>query len=253
MRYARQRLIKDYEHLDEILTGVQLSIVGCGGIGGLCSYLLAGAGVLQLKLADGDVVEDSNLHRQILYGVSDIGKSKVQCARRRLEELNPEVKVQCFGRIDEDNFGEFAQGSTLVLDLTDNVETRLLMNRMCVKYRMDFVHASVAANHGMLCAYHFSSPEFVGRYGCYECMAGANAKPAFAGITGPWADGMACMTASLVMRLLSGEEFAGLVHLFDLKTFRNTTFRLQRDPHCHCCASAAVAAVAEGAERAEGG
>lgn len=251
MRYERQRLIKGYEHLDEFLSGVQLSIAGCGGIGGLCSYLLAGAGVLHLKLADGDVVEDSNLHRQILYGTGDIGKRKVECAKRCLEELNPGIRVQCFGRIDEHNFGDFAGGSTLVLDLTDNVETRLLLNRMCVKYRKDFIHGSVAASRGMLCAYRFSSPEFIRRCGCYECMAGADAKPAFAGITGPWANGMACMAASLAMRLLSGEDYDGQVHLFDLKTFRNTAFTLQRDPQCRCCAVAAAAAG--GAAAAAGG
>lgn len=235
MRYARQRLIKEFEHLDEILAQKHVAVVGTGGLGGLCCRMLTGAGLLHLTIADDDVIEDSNLHRQVLFSEADIGASKSACAKRELERLDSRVQVRTFGRVSEDNFADFAQGADLVMDLSDNVATRLLINRMCARSRTDFIHCSVAASEGMLAAFKFSDRKSAARHGCYACLAGADAAPVFRGITGPYAGAMSCAAATLALRYFAGEDVFGRVWLYDLKNQKIRSFALHRDPQCPDC------------------
>jgi sulfur carrier protein ThiS adenylyltransferase len=236
MRYERPRLLEGYDKLDGILASKKAAILGAGGLGGLCAYLLAGAGLRNITVADNDVVEDSNLHRQVMFSAEDIGKGKAECLKREIEKLDPSVSVRAFTeRVGEENFADFADGADLVMDLSDNVQTRLLASRMCLALGKDFVHASVAANTGMCCAFRFSDPEFVRVHGCYACMAGAGAKPAFRGITGPYAETISAEAAQLAMECFMGTARWGTlwVHDMDRRTIRS--FALRRDPGCPEC------------------
>lgn len=238
MRYARQRLIPDYEGLDGLLENKKVAVIGTGGLGGLCSYMLVGSGVLDITIADDDVIEDSNLHRQVLFCEDDLGKSKAECAARELKKLDSRVKVRIFGRVNEENFADFCEGADLVMDLSDNVATRLLASKMCAKLRKDFIHCSVAASNGMLAAFKFSDPVSTLKYGCYACLAGEDAQPAFKGITGPYAGAMSCNAAMLAMDYFAGKDVFGKVWLFDMKNRSVRTMRLARDPNCRCCQDA---------------
>ncbi|MCI6797380.1 MAG: HesA/MoeB/ThiF family protein [Succinatimonas sp.] len=235
MRYARQRLIPGFENLDEILKTKRVAVIGSGGIGGLCLYMLTGAGLLHLTVADDDTIEDSNLHRQVLFCQEDLGKSKSECCKRELEKLDGRVEVRCFGRVTSENFEDFSKNADLVMDLSDNVATRQLASAMCFKFKKDLIHCSVAASSGMLCAFRFSDPEYTKRFGCYACFAGADAKPAFRGITGPWAGTMACAAASLAMDHFAGKDIFGKLWLYDLETRNIRTLNLKRDVHCTVC------------------
>ncbi|MGN0908041.1 MAG: HesA/MoeB/ThiF family protein [Succinivibrio sp.] len=240
MRYERPRMLEGYDRLDGILEHKRAAILGAGGLGGLCAYLLAGAGLKHITVADNDVVEDSNLHRQVMFCEGDIGKGKAQCLKREIGKLDPSVEVRAFGqRVGEENFADFAGGADLVMDLADNVETRLLSSRMCLALGKDFVHASVAAGTGMFCAFRFSDREFVREHGCYECLAGAQARPAFRGITGPYAETISAEAAQLAMECFMGTAQWGTlwVHDMDRRTIRS--FRLRRDPSCPACSGCA--------------
>ncbi len=237
MRYERQRLIAQYRDLDESLSSKKIAVIGSGGIGGLCIYLLAGAGVMHFTVADDDVIEDSNLHRQILFSEEDLGLKKSACCRRELLKLDRRIEVRCFGRVDEDNFADFALDCDLVMDLSDNIQTRLLASRMCHKLKKDLIHASVAASMGMLCAFRFSDEASTRQYGCYQCFAGHDAKPEFKGITGPWAGSMACNAAALAMDYFAKEDIFGYLWLYDLKIRTVRKIRLKRDEHCKCCST----------------
>lgn len=241
MRYARQRLIPDYESLDGLLKDKRVAVIGTGGLGGLCSYMLVGAGLLNITIADDDVIEDSNLHRQVLFCEDDIGARKAECAARELKKLDPRVQVRIFGRVSEDNFADFCGDADLVMDLSDNVATRLLASKMCARLRRDFIHCSVAASNGMLAAFRFSDPASTRKYGCYACLAGEDAQPAFKGITGPYAGAMSCNAAMLAMDYFAGQDVFGKVWLYDMKNRRVRTLKLARDPGCRCCADAAKA------------
>ncbi len=236
MRYERPRLLEGYDKLDGILAQKSVAILGAGGLGGLCAYLLAGAGLKSLTVADDDTVEDSNLHRQVMFCADDIGKIKSLCLKREIGKLDPEVQVRAFtDRVDEANFADFAKGADLVMDLTDNVRTRLLASRMCLELKKDFVHASVAAGTGMFCAFCFSDPAFVREHGCYECMAGAQAKPAFRGITGPYAETISAEAAQLAMECFMGTAPWGELFVHDMERRTIRRFKLKRDPACPEC------------------
>lgn len=235
MRYARQRLIPGYENLDELLKDKHVAVIGSGGLGGLCSYMLVGAGLLSITVADDDVIEDSNLHRQVLFNFEDLGKKKNLCCERELKKLDPRVEVRTFDRVTEDNFADFSKEADLVLDLTDNIATRQLCSRMCAKLKIDMIHGSIAASNAMMCAFKFSDPISTSKYGCYACLAGTDAKPAFRGITGPWAGAMSCNVAALAMDYFAGEDVFGRVWLYDLKGRSVRTLKLKRDENCPCC------------------
>ncbi len=236
MRYARQRLLQGYEDLDELLKDKRIAVIGSGGLGGLCTYMLVGAGLLSVTVADDDVVEDSNLHRQVMFNSEDIGKSKNLCCARELRKLDPRVKVRTFGRVDEGNFEDFAKDADLVMDLADNIATRLLASRMCARLKKDLIHCSIAASNAMLCAFKFSDEESTRQFGCYACLAGQDAKPAFRGITGPWAGAMSCNAAALAMDYFAGCNIFGRVWLYDLKNRTVRSMKLKRDKSCSCCA-----------------
>ena len=238
MRYERQRSIEAYQHLDEILGEQRLGIVGAGGLGGLCAYLLLGAGAIKLTIADCDRVDVSNLHRQVLYSEADLGKSKVLCAKTRLLSLNHQAQITAFEeRINAANFKDFAKDCRLILDLSDNVETRLLINRLCLENRLDYVHASVGAHQALMAYFKFSDEDFIRKYGCYECLCGNDAAPLKKGIPGPFAATVSAFAANLVMQSFTNElqDKLGFLYLFDLKDFSIKKLKLSRSLKCSCC------------------
>ncbi|MCR5536603.1 MAG: ThiF family adenylyltransferase [Succinivibrio sp.] len=235
-RYSRQSQLPEYADFKDKVRDLQIGIVGVGGLGGLCAYLLAGAGVRHLTLADSDEVSLSNLHRQVLYRQKDVGKSKARCARDALNALDAELEVSCFDRVNAANFKDFATGCSLILDLADNLETRLLVSKSCLELKLDYVHASIAAEQGMLALFRFSDPMFIKAHGCYACLCGEEAVAASRGITGPYAATLSSLTANLAMQHLAGcyGEY-GTLYLFDFKKFTQKKFKLQRSEHCRVC------------------
>ncbi|MDD6318794.1 MAG: HesA/MoeB/ThiF family protein [Succinatimonas hippei] len=236
MRYERPRLLEGYDRLDGILEKKHVAVIGAGGLGGLCTYLLAAAGLKNITIADDDTVEDSNLHRQVMFNYDDIGRVKAECLKREILKLDPSVNVRVFEkRVVEENFADFVNGADLVMDLTDNVATRLLSSKMCLKLHKDFIHASVAAGEGIYCAFRFSDPEFVKEHGCYACFAGADAKPQFRGITGPYAEQISAEAAQLAMECFIGKPVWGQLWVHDMEKRVIRHFRLIRDKGCAVC------------------
>ena len=237
-RYKRQQLIPDYRDIDNKLKNNRIAIVGCGGLGGLCSYLLVGAGALNLNIADGDTVDISNLHRQILYREKDFGEKKVNCCERELKALDSRADIKTFKeKITEDNFGIFSKDCRLVLDLSDNIETRLLLNALCLKNGIDLIHASVTAETALLAYFKFSDKDFVKQFGCYECLAGEDAQSVPKGITGPYAAAASSFAANLTMQVFADnlQDKLGKLYLFNLHSFSIKKYSLNKSPFCKCC------------------
>ncbi|SPT68013.1 Sulfur carrier protein ThiS adenylyltransferase [Anaerobiospirillum thomasii] len=237
MRHSRQEMLDDFAKSTDLLKQKRVGIVGVGGLGGLCSLLLTGAGVGSLHISDSDEVSLSNLHRQILYREDDVGHSKTQSAMRELKALDKSTDIVCFEKITRDNFDSFARGCDLIMDLSDNMPTRLLLNELCLKQRIDFIHTSVGAYRGIMMGLLFSSQDFVDRYGCYQCMTGTVGNLELKGILGPAAAMMSSSCAMLALQMLNGNTDAcGIMHLFDLKNFTVRKMELARDVNCTCCA-----------------
>ncbi len=134
-RYSRQILLKEIGGTGQkLLQKSRVLIIGAGGLGGPCGLYLAAAGVGTFGLVDDDVVDISNLHRQIQFGTADIGRSKTTSMKARLGSLNPRVNVaQHAVRLDDNNAQSIIKNYDLVLDGCDNFETRFAVNATCLK------------------------------------------------------------------------------------------------------------------------
>jgi len=150
--YSRQIMMKAIgEAGQKALAGASVFVVGCGGLGSPALYYLAAMGIGRLGLCDGDVVSLSNLNRQLLYTMEDIGKPKAVAAEKRLLALNPRLKTtvyNCF--LDKDLAGAVLPGYDIAVDCLDNFEDRFILNDACVKAGIPFVHAGIGEFYGQL-------------------------------------------------------------------------------------------------------
>ena len=132
----------------EKFRNAKITVIGCGGIGGLTIEMLARMGVGELVLVDEDVFDLSNLNRQTLSSYDNIGKSKSVAAKKRVENINPYVNVTSYAEhVDETNIDELIKDSRIVIDALDNVVTRVIVSRKAREYKIPFIHGAV---HGTL-------------------------------------------------------------------------------------------------------
>ncbi len=152
LRYSRQLKVPEFgEGGQNKLKTSHVLIAGIGGLGCVSATTLTAAGVGRITLVDFDVVELSNLNRQVLYGAEDLGKRKVDVARRKLSLLNSGVElISMFARISEENVFSLIDGAQVVLDGLDNFQTRLLVNSACVRQKIPYIHGGVARFRGLI-------------------------------------------------------------------------------------------------------
>lgn len=246
-RYARQELLPEFAESRGRLAGARVGIAGCGGLGGLCAYLLAAAGVGTLHLSDSDVVSLSNLHRQVMYDASMIGRSKALCLQERIRALNAGIRVRTFAALTAENFAPFAADLDLLLLLTDSHRSRVLLSSLALRQHLDVIACAVTGFTGLTAAFFYSRPEFVRQYGCYSCLIGPQeARPGSGesrpeGISGPAAAQMAAAAAGEALAVLTGSmppEHYGQLQLFDLKRQQTRNFKLKRSAGCRECRDA---------------
>lgn len=223
-RYLRQMTLPGWS-LDGQTQVRQLNVlvVGAGGIGsGLLPYL-AGAGAGRIGIADGDRVEATNLHRQVLYGTEDIGQMKVEAAARRLGAANPLIQIQPLPvRLSVDNAAEIIGGFDLVADGSDNTETRYLVNDTCVALDKTLVWGAAAGFQGQVSVFNLPGPD--GRRGpnlrnlhpdpdadAPDCVDG--------GVMGPVPGMVGAMMAAEILKIATGagDPLSGKLLVFDAR------------------------------------
>lgn len=152
-RYSRQVKFAGWgQEEQEMLSNGRVLILGCGGLGSAAASLLARAGVGQLKLVDRDYMELSNLQRQILYDEHDVkeGLPKVIAAKRKVHEINANVNAEAvIADVNRMNIEKLVENIDVVIDATDNFETRFLLNDACVKHRIPWIYGACIESHGM--------------------------------------------------------------------------------------------------------
>jgi sulfur-carrier protein adenylyltransferase/sulfurtransferase len=245
-RYSRHLLIPEVGPGGQTtLLASKVLLVGAGGLGSPAALYLAAAGVGTLGIVDFDVVELSNLQRQVMHTTERVGTSKVESARRTIGALNPDVTV--IGHAEmlvAANVSAIIEGYDVILDGTDTFDTRYLLNDAAVAAGIPVVHASVFRFEGQVTTFvPYEGP-------CYRCLYPTPPPPelapgcSVAGVLGVVPGIMGLLQANEVIKLLLGigETLAGRLLLFDALETEFTELRLRRDPACPTCSDAARAA-----------
>ncbi len=218
-------------------------LVGAGGLGSPAAFYLAAAGVGHLRLVDDDVVDRSNLQRQILHVEAAIGRAKVESARERLAALNPRVMVEGVReRVTSANVEALLDGMDVVVDGSDNFPLRYLLNDACVKLGKPLVYGAVQRFEGQ--ASVFDAGRHRGRCPCYRCLFPEPPPPQFApscadaGVLGVLPGIVGLLQANEAIKLLLGigQGLAGRLLQFDALAMRFREVRLAPDPQCPVCA-----------------
>ena len=244
-RYSRHLLIPEVGERGQLrLLASKVLLIGAGGLGSPAALYLAAAGVGTLGIVDSDVVDASNLQRQILHNTERLGRSKVESARETITALNPDVAVSGYEeRLSAANIDRIIVGYDVVVDGSDNFPTRYLVNDASVKHRIPVVHGSIYRFEGQVTVFKpFDGGPF-GRGPCYRCLFHQPPPPelapscAEAGVLGVLPGIIGSLQASEAIKLLLGigEPLIGRYLLFDAL---DTTFRevkLRRDPACPAC------------------
>jgi adenylyltransferase/sulfurtransferase len=200
-RYSRHMLLPEVGVLgQERWRAGRALVVGAGGIGSAALFYLTAAGVGHIGMVDGDAVELSNLQRQILHRMADLGRPKVDSARDALAALNPHIDLKTYAlRLDAGNIGEAVKGYDLVMDASDNFRTRFLVADYCWLERIPLVSAAAAEFSGQLLVVDPAqgSP-------CYRCLLPEPPEDRQSGILGAVAGVMGCLQAAETLKMLLG-------------------------------------------------
>jgi len=244
-RYARHLVLREIGGPgQQALKAASVLIVGAGGLGAPASLYLAAAGVGRIVLVDPDVVDRSNLQRQVLYAEADIGAPKVEVAARRLSALNPHVTIEpVLARLDAGNARELARGVDLVLDGTDDFGVRFCVNAACVAEGRTLVSGAIGRWTGQVGV-------FRGRP-CYRCLVPETPPDAetcsAVGVVGALAGVIGSMMALEAVKLIAGagEPLAGRLLVYDALAAETRTVRIGADPECEVCGANRLGSIGQ--------
>jgi len=246
-RYARHILLREIGGPGQRrLKDASVLVVGAGGLGSPALMYLAAAGVGTIGIVDGDVVEGSNLQRQIIHADARIGMPKVFSAEMAMRALNPFIEVRCYNRrLDETVARDLIAAHDLILDGTDNFDTRYLVNRICVELGKPLIAGAITQWEGQLSLWH---PAEGGP--CYECVFPTRPAPgmvptcAEAGVAAPLPGVIGSMMAMEAIKHLTGagETLRGRLMIHDALYGDSRVIAVKRRPDCPCCGGLAPAA-----------
>ncbi len=238
-RYSRHLIIPDVGMTGQKrLKNARVLCVGAGGLGSPALLYLAAAGVGTLGVIDFDVVDESNLQRQIIHGQSDIGRPKAESARDSIKEINPYVKVIVHEtQLDSDNALEIFAQYDLIVDGTDNFATRYLVNDACVLLGKPYVWGSIYRFDGQ-------ASVFWAEHGpCYRCLYPEPPPPgmvpscAEGGVLGVLCASIGSIQVNEAIKLIVGigDSLAGRLMIYDALEMSYRTVRVRKDPECPIC------------------
>jgi molybdopterin/thiamine biosynthesis adenylyltransferase len=250
-RYARHLVLPEIgEEGQERLLNAKVLVIGAGGLGSPLLLYLAAAGVGRLGVVDDDVVDLSNLQRQVLHDTASIGTAKVDSAKKRLAEVNPEVVVTPHHlRITAENAMDLMAPYDVIADGSDNFATRYLVNDACFLAKKPLVSAAIMRFDGQLSTFKpFARlPGEPETHPCYRCLFGSQpgefkGSCADVGVLGALAGIMGTLQAGEVIKeiLGIGESLSGTLVLFELLTTTFRRVRLRPDPDCLLCGAKAT-------------
>lgn len=238
-RYSRHILLPEVGVEGQIkLLNAKVLLLGAGGLGAPTALYLAAAGIGTIGIVDDDVVDASNLQRQVIHNTSRVGEPKSASARQTIEELNPDVNVVEYNvRLDADNILEIIEDYDIIVDGADNFPTRYLLNDASVRLRKPVVSASILSFDGQISTFvPYEGP-------CYRCLYPTPPPPELApscsanGVLGAMAGQMGLLQANEVLKLVLGigEPLVGRLLLYEALGTHFTELKVRRDPECPIC------------------
>jgi adenylyltransferase/sulfurtransferase len=242
LRYSRHILLDELGMDAQARFGAARAlVVGAGGLGNPAAQFLASAGVGTITLVDADVVDLTNLQRQILFAMDDVGTPKVAAAARRLAAINPEVRVvQAAQRVGATELAALVAAADVVLDCTDNFATRHAINRACVSARRPLVSGAAIRFDGQISVFDVRDPAAP----CYHCLFGEGedleeTRCATMGVFAPLVGIVGATQAAEALKLVAGvgRPLAGRLLLIDALAMEWREVRVPRDPACPVCSS----------------
>lgn len=238
MRYNRQISLPgvDLEGQERWLNA-RVLIIGVGGLGCSAAQNLVGAGIGDVTLVDDDLVDLSNLHRQVLHHEKDVGKHKVDSAIETLQQINSQCRIHGIkARLSEEALSNEVKNADIVLDCCDNLDTRNLINKVCWQHKTPLVSGAAIRMEGQVSCYE-NAPELP----CYACFSQLfpeqSLSCAEAGVLPPVVSIVGSMQAMEALKMLLGLGHSpiGKVLLFDFKVCEWRTFSVPKNPTCSIC------------------
>jgi adenylyltransferase/sulfurtransferase len=239
LRYSRHILLDEFgiDGQQRLLDATAL-VIGAGGLGSPAALYLASAGIGRLVIADADTVDLTNLQRQILHSTASVGLPKVESARHRLASLNAEVEVVALDRrLDDASLDHWVALSTVVLDCSDNFETRHAVNRACVRHRVPLVSGAALRFDGQIAVF-----DSRGDGPCYECLFPQSrevdeVRCSTMGVFAPLTGIVGSMQAAEAIKIVTGmgRVLDSRLALLDALDMSWSELKVIRDPHCPVC------------------
>ena len=238
-RHSRHIILTEVGGLGQTkLLESKILVIGAGGLGSPTALYLAAAGVGTLGIIDHDIVDISNLQRQILHGTSDVGQPKVVSAKATLNEINPDVEIVMYQqRLSSENVFQLFEDYDLVIDGCDNFPTRYLINDACVMMGKPNIHGSIFQFEGQVTIF------YPGKGPCYRCLYPSPPPPSMApscqeaGVFGvmPGIVGSVQAVEAIKVLLEIGDPLIGQLLLFDALGMSFKRMRLHQDSECPIC------------------
>lgn len=230
-RYARQILLFG-EDAQEKLKRAEVFIAGAGGLGCPVSTYLAVAGIGKITIVDNDVIELTNLNRQILHWNRDIGRKKIDSAGEKLREINPDIEVRAIhATIGEENVDSLVGNASLIVDAMDNYPTRFLLNKAAFRKNIPLVHGAIRGLHGQ------ATTVLPGKSPCLACLFPHVPPKEVFPVVGATPGVLASIQATEVIKYLTGtgELLAGRLLIWDGASCRAEEIAVERNPKCPVC------------------
>ncbi|MDH5423368.1 MAG: molybdopterin-synthase adenylyltransferase MoeB [Gammaproteobacteria bacterium] len=241
LRYARQILMPQFgiEGQQKLLNS-HIAIIGMGGLGSPAALYLAAAGIGELTLIDSDELDLTNLQRQIVHQEHNIGVNKTESARQTLQALNPEPVINCIPRqLHDDDLSQLIKSVDVVIDATDNFDSRFEINRFCFQHKTPLVSGAAIRMEGQLSVYDFRNADSP----CYRCLyheVEARAETCSEnGILGPVVGTIGSLQALEAIKVITdiGDSLQGQLLIFDAFSMDWRKMKLRKDPACPVCSS----------------
>ncbi len=239
LRYSRHLILPEVGlEGQRKLKSASVLLVGSGGLGSPAALYLAAAGVGRIGVVDYDVVDESNLQRQVIHATQGVGTLKVESARRRMLDLNPYITVEVFNEVfTAENAMRIAEGYDILFDGTDNFPTRYLLNDLAALTGRPYVYGSIFRFEGQVSVFDARSGP------CYRCLFPEPPPPgsvptcAEGGVFGVLPGTVGTLQATEVIKLILGigESLAGRLLIYDALEMTFQSVRLRKNPHCRLC------------------